>query len=139
MKKKCITMLMTISILLSLALTASAASQCTENFHVYINGGSVVSSQSAKRALNVGPMWANAKVRSGSTVKWLSSEYVNLRGRTPSGAKATELGTTNEPGETVNLYYLNGYGAQGTYYKLAVQYASSNPYTHLDLTCSWMP
>ena len=29
------------------------------------------------------------------------------------------------------LYYLDGYGQQGSFYKMAVQYDNNNPYTHL--------
>jgi len=114
------------------------AASATENFHVYINGGSVVSGSSAKKETTYDFMYAYVSKRSGTTVNWLSSETVNLRGRTSSGVQCTALGSRNTIG-TSNLAYNSGYGNFGSYYKLAVQYASNNPYTHLDLTATWTP
>jgi len=114
------------------------AAGATENFHVYINGGSVLSSSSARKDDATNYMVTYVCKRSGSTVNWFSSEKVNLRGRTSAGAQCTILGTINTPGSSV-LDYTSGYGYVGSYYKLAVQYASSNPYTHLDLTATWYP
>lgn len=109
-----------------------------ENFHVYINGGSVVSSSSVRKTNTYKYMRTGVMKRSGTTVNWLSSETVNLRGRTDSGAKCTVLGTQNTPGNS-DLNYTSGYGHRGDYYKLAVQYSNSNPYTNLDLRASWTP
>ena len=64
----------------------------TENFHVYINGGSVVSSKMAEKPTATPlPMWAWVVEQEGTTVKWLPSEYVNIRGRSPSNAYATTM------------------------------------------------
>lgn len=120
---------------------ASAASMATENFHIYINGGSVVSSKMAEKPTATAlPMWAWVVEQEGTTVKWLPSEYVNIRGRSPSNAYATTVEQTNSPDEgKISLYYLDGYGQQGSYYKMAVQYDNNNPYTHLELTVTWSP
>jgi len=121
----------------SYAMSVYAATG-TENFHVYINGGSVVSSLSVKKDNTNKHMMAFVYKRSGTTVNWLSSETVNLRGRTHNGIKSTFLGTQNTPGSS-RLNYMSGYGHMGGLYKLAVQYSNSNPHTHLDLTASWTP
>lgn len=120
-----------------LAIPVNAASK-TENFHVYINGGSVVSSGTAKKDDSLNYMYTYTSKRSGTTVNWVSSETVNLRGRTSSGTKCTALGTRTSPGAR-NLTYSSGYGYKGNYYRVAVQYDNSNPYTHLDLTVKWIP
>ena len=58
---------------------ANAAYTATENFHVYINGGSVVSSKRAEKQLATAlPMWAWVVEQEGSSVDWLPSEYVNI-------------------------------------------------------------
>lgn len=138
----------TIASLMSLALIAttfisptSAASIATEDFHVYINGGSVVSSQMAEKRSATGlSMWAWVVEQEGTTVDWLPSEYVNIRGRSPSNAYATSVEQTNSPDAgDIHLYYLDGYGQMGSYYKMAVQYDNNNPYTHLELTVTWSP
>jgi len=121
----------------SFTMSIYAASE-SENFHVYINGGSVVSSKSARKDTPYGHMVVFVQKRPGTTVNWLSSEKVNIRGRTINGAKCTALGSRNTRGVS-ELDYDSGYGKQGLYYKLAVQYASDNPYTHLDLTARWTP
>lgn len=128
-------MLMTVS---TLAMPVSAAVQQTENFHVYINGGSVVSSKKATKGDTLGYMSIILNKRAGTTVNWVSTEKVNLRGRTASGAQCTTLATRTTAG-TSRPTYNSGHGKKGTDYKLAVQYDSSNPYTHLDLTATWIP
>ena len=137
------TFIATILLTFALAGSASANTGATENFHVYINGGSVVSSQVAYRAPNYfSRMSVWVDVREGSTVKWLRTENVNLRGRTANGTKATELLVTNTPltgEENGVMNYLSGHGTVGAAYRLAVQYASDNPYKHLDLTAHWQP
>ena len=124
-----------------LTLSASAAYSVSENFDVYINGGSVVSSKMAEKALNNRlPMWAWVKKQDGSTVKWLPSEYVNIRGRSPSNKYATSVEQVNsEYVGQIKLPYLDGYGQMGYFYRMAVQYDNNNPYTHLELTVSWSP
>ena len=120
---------------------ANAAYTATENFHVYINGGSVVSSKRAEKQLATAlPMWAWVVEQEGSSVDWLPSEYVNIRGRSPSNQYATTVEQTNSTDEgQISLYYLDGYGQQGSFYKMAVQYDNNNPYTHLELTVTWSP
>ena len=98
----------------------------------------MVSSSSERKDNTNKYMIAYVEKRSDTTVNWLSSEKVNLRGRTDSGAKCTILGTLNTPGSST-LNYKSGHGHMGDYYKLAVQYINSIPYTNLDLTVSWLP
>lgn len=140
MKKMLVGLVGSVFLISTMIAPASAANlgEACENFHVYINGGSVVSSKTATKEIS-GPMWSNARKQTGSSVNWLSSEYVNLRGRTNSGVKCTSLGKTNTPGETVYLYYNSGYGTLYQPYRIAVQYDNSNPYTHLELTVCWSP
>ena len=120
-------------IMTSFTMTIYAA---TEDFHVYINGGSVVSSKSSRKATTTDHMTAHVNKRTGTTVNWRSSEKVNLRGRTSSGEKCTVLGSRNTEGSSQLAFY-SGHGHVGDYYKIAVQYASDNPYKHLDLTVTW--
>lgn len=137
--RKMFTKLIIGAILIStLATSASAAQSATENFYVYINGGAVVSSKMAEKT-GTGMMWVSIDKMAGSRVNWVSSETVNYRGRSPSGAQATTLGQTNKPTGTVKRGYLSGYGSIGSYYRMAVQYDNSNPYTRLELTATWMP
>lgn len=111
----------------------------TENFFVYLNGGSVVSSGSAKKTVT-GTMYTYTKERPGTAITWVQGvETVNLRGRSANGTTGvTYLGETSYAGATY-LTYKSGYGSLNSYYKLAVQYASDNPYEKLDLQCTWRP
>lgn len=120
------------------AMPAMAQSR-SENFFVYLNGGSVVSSGSAKKEVS-GTMYTYTQERPGTSVEWVQGqETVNLRGRSSGGGtKVTALKQTKYSGANY-LTYLSGYGTIGNYYKLAVQYDSDNPYQKLDLQCTWRP
>jgi len=109
-----------------------------QRFRVYINGGAVVSSFAYTKSGIADSMYTYTNKYPGTSVNWLSSETVNLRGRTSSGTKCTALGTRNTEGSRY-LKYDPGYGRMNTAYKVAVQYDSSNPYTNLDLGVTWEP
>lgn len=80
-----------------------------------------------------------ARERTGTNVKWVHGvETVNLRGRTRSGTRCTDLAQRNTPGGG-DMAYHRGYGSIGARYMLAVQYDDSNPYQYLDLRCRWTP
>lgn len=131
------------TIMATLALTFCVtvpvlAEQKTETFHVYLGGGSDVSSQSARKDVG-GGMWYNVKEAPGTSITWVQGvETVNLRGRTSAGTKCTALAQRSTRGTGIMKYY-SGYGVMGNRYKIAVQYDSDNPYQHLELQCSWIP
>lgn len=135
--KKLISALIGASVTLSaIVVPVSAASY---NFHIYHYGGAVVSTNSEQKTNSLGYMHTSVYERPGTSVTWVyGAEGVYLRGRTASGAKCTNPVLTYSPGE-VFLTYDAGNGISGHYYKLAMQYADANPYTHLDLTGTWTP
>lgn len=139
--KKVITAILLAAVTLSSAISVPvmADTSRTEKFYVYINGGSQVSSGSAKKAKS-GTMYTYTRAIAGSNVTWVQGvETVNLRGRTQDGKTGvTSLGETSYQGP-IYLTYKYGYGTVGAYYRLAVQYASDNPYEKLELQCTWRP
>lgn len=136
--KKIVTLFLTALTLTSFATTPVMAAKRTETFYVYLGGGSKVSSGSAKKDVG-GGMWYEVKEAPGSTITWVQGvETVNLRGRTFGGTQCTNLAQRSTRGKGT-MSYFSGYGTIGSYYKLAVQYDSSNPYEHLELQCSWIP
>ncbi len=71
MKKVFAGLMMSVMLVSAMTITASAAyGQGTENFDVYINGGSKVSSLAVDKT-DAGPMWVQATVQRGSSVRWL--------------------------------------------------------------------
>lgn len=139
LKKKMVALVLAMSTMLCSVSAPVMANSRTENFFVYLNGGSVVSSGSAKKTI-AGTMYTYTKERPGTSITWVQGvETVNLRGRSSGGtAGATSLGETSYAGATY-LTYKSGYGLMNSYYRLAVQYASDNPYEKLDLQCTWRP
>lgn len=110
------------------------------DFHIYKNGGSVVSDVWAQKTSGPSvPMETTIVKAPGSTVNWLPSETVYWRGRSSSYAKATTLGEANQSLTDRELNYLSGFGTFGTYYTLAAQYADTNPYTHLEIWIYFKP
>lgn len=138
-KKKMVALVLAASTLMSSISVPVMADSRTENFFVYLNGGSVVSSGSAKKTV-AGAMYTYTRERPGTSITWVQGEEtVNLRGRSAGGTTGvTSLGETSYAGATYLSYY-SGYGKIGSYYKLAVQYASDNPYEKLDLQSTWRP
>lgn len=138
-KKKMVALALAMSTLVCSMSGPVMADSRTENFFVYLNGGSVVSSGSAKKTIT-GTMYTYTKERPGTSIKWVQGEEtINLRGRSSGGTTGvTSLGETSYAGATY-LTYKSGYGKVNSYYKLAVQYASDNPYEKLDLQCTWRP
>lgn len=138
-RRRLLAIVLAVSTLVGSTSVSALANSRTENFFVYMNGGSVVSSGAAKKT-EYGSMYTYTKERPGSTITWVQGvETVNLRGRNVGTAtKATVLGETSYRGSTY-LGYLSGCGKMNHYYKLAVQYASDNPYEKLDLECLWRP
>ena len=108
----------------------------TDIFYVYKGGGPAVSNKFMKKTDNSDGMYTEV-TNFSSSIKWLSSEVLYWRGRSESLARATELGTTNEP-TWRGLSYLSGYGTYGSKYTVAAQYADSNPYTHLEVLIAWI-
>lgn len=138
LKRVMATLISVVSVLTIISTPVMAASR-TETFYVYINGGSRVSSGAAKKSA-AGKMKYNVVEAPGTSIGWAQGvETVNLRGRTSGNeAGCTSLGQTRYRGEGW-LSYDSGHGTVGTFYKIALQYASSNPYTHLELQCTWTP
>lgn len=138
-KKKLVALVLAMSTAMCSISVPVMADSRTENFFVYLNGGSVVSSGSVKKTM-AGTMYTYTKERPGTSISWVQGEEtVNLRGRSAGGATGvTSLGETSYAGATY-LTYKPGYGSLNSYYKLAVQYASDNPYEKLDLQCTWRP
>lgn len=140
---KCLRKLLAVGLaVMSLATSAvvpAMAESRTENFTVYLNGGSIVSGGSARKEVS-GKMYAYVSERPGTYVDWVQgAEVVNLRGRSANGqVKVTSLRQTAYSGGYYMTYY-SGYGNLNSYYKLAVQYDDENPYEYLELQCSWRP
>lgn len=140
LKKKMVALVLAVSTLMGIMPVSVMADETvrTEDFYVYLNGGSKVSSGSARKAV-AGAMYTYTQERPGTSITWVQGvETVNLRGRSINGTQATTLGETSYAGP-VYLTYNTGYGSIGSHYKLAVQYASDNPYEKLDLRCTWRP
>ncbi|GHU43971.1 hypothetical protein FACS1894111_10490 [Clostridia bacterium] len=136
--KKFLALLLGVTTILGTAVIPVAAQALTENFHVYHYGGAVVSSNAAQKEDTSNYMGFAVDKRYGTTVNWVTSETVYLRGRTSGGTQCTSLASVNQPASGA-MTYASGYATYGSYYRLAVQYADANPYTHLDLTASWAP
>lgn len=120
----------------ALVVPVSAASY---NFDVYHYGGAVVSTNSERKNSGLGYMYATVAERPGTNVTWVyGTEGVYLRGRTINGGRCTNSVLKSSPDEAF-LTYDSGCVVEGNYYKLAMQYADANPYTHLDLRGTWTP
>lgn len=69
-------------------------------------------------------------------------EWVYFRGRSSSGlTQVTESQRLNYTGyiRYGSLPYLSGYGVMGDYYRIAIQYDSSNPHQYVNLYVTWTP
>lgn len=109
-----------------------------DTFYITKGGGSVVSSFSYKKEA-AGGMFYTVKENPKNSITWVQGkEIVNLRGRTINNTKCTGLASRSTRGSGT-MYYNSGYGKLNEFYRLAVQYDSSNPYTKLDLICTWTP
>lgn len=126
----------------AMALPASAANSATETMYASMNGGATVSSQSARKNVTRDSMYYQAKAATSDGWNTSGNEWVYFRGRSSSGAvQVTELAHRNYYGSlrTGYMTYLNGYGSVGSYYKIAIQYDSSNPYQYVRLSVGWAP
>jgi hypothetical protein len=125
----------------SIITPASAAYEYLEYdyFYIYKGGEPAVSDKFAKKWDDqYAPMYTHIGKYPGSSINWLSSETVYWRGRSASLARATELGTSNVETDR-DLAYLSGYGTRLSEYTIAAEYASSNPYTNLEVIIYWDP
>ena len=78
-KKKMVALALAMSTLVCSMSVPVMADSRTENFFVYLNGGSVVSSGSAKKTIT-GTMYTYTKERPGTSIKWVQGEEsINLR------------------------------------------------------------
>lgn len=109
----------------------------SDYFYVYKGGGAVVSDEFMQKTDSTPSMETHVLNHSPESTKWLSSEVLYWRGRSESLARATDLGTSNQPAVR-DLTYLSGYGIYGSKYTVAAQYADSNPYTHLEVLIWWI-
>jgi len=68
-------------------------------------------------------------------------EWVYIRGRSQTGAQATQSAHINYTGRQKDgsLTYLSGYGALNGYYRVAIEYDNNNPYQYVYLAVSWNP
>ena len=132
----CLAAIMMVS---ALAIPASAATGKGE-MYASIGGGATVSNTSVVKGTVGSYSYTADSMGSGG---WSTSgdEWVYFRGRSSSGTQATSLGHRNYYGAQVsgNLSYYSGYGSVGTYYKIAIEYDSDNPYQYVDLYVTWTP
>lgn len=126
----------------ALAIPASAANSAIEEMYASMGGGATVSSQSARKNVTRDSLYYNAKAATSDGWNTSGNEWVYFRGRSASGSvQVTELGHQNYYGSLREGYltYLNNYGSVGSYYKMAIQYDSSNPYQYVVLNVGWAP
>lgn len=141
-KKLFAIMLAMVLMVSALAIPASAANSAVEEMYASMGGGATVSSQSAKKNVTRDSMYYNAKSASSDGWNTSGNEWVYFRGRSASGkVQVTELAHRNYYGNLREGYmtYLNNYGSVNSYYKIAIQYDSSNPYQYVRLTVGWAP
>lgn len=121
-----------------LMTTPVFAQSVTESFYIIKNGGPDVSSKSALKELPYSMSFSVSR-RPGTDVKWKEGvEYVYSRGRTNDGGRCTKL-AHYAYSNTYSVTYDPGHGTIGKKYRLAMEYDSSNPGTHLDLQARWTP
>lgn len=130
------------SALMLMTAVALPASAAVKNAVLYasINGGATVSSVSAKKE-SAGNFTFVAQPNSSDGWSSQGDEWVYFRGRSSDGAQATSLAHKSYSGTKVDgqLGYYSGYGLIGTYYKMAIEYDSNNPYEYVNLYVSWIP
>ena len=133
---------MTCLLYTSFCAVAASATEVSENLENWkVNGSATVSTKSAKKTVG-GAMFFAAKPYTSDGWNTSGNEWVYFRGRDSSGSNwATDLSHLNYTGyEKMNyMSYLSGYGTMGYYYKMAIQYDSSNPYSYVKLTVRWNP
>lgn len=141
--KKFFVIMLVMALMVSvLAIPASAANSAVETMYAEIYGGATVSTQSARKNVTRDSLYYNAKAASSDGWSTAGDEWVYFRGRNSSGSlQATELDCRNYYGSLREGYlgYLSGYGNVGAYYKMAIQYASDNPYQYVRLDVGWAP
>lgn len=143
MKRKFFIAVLAMMLLVSVAaIPASAANYAQERMYASIGGGATVSSQNARKNVTRNSMYYNAYAASSDGWNTQGNEYVYFRGRNWNGTvQVTDLALRNYYGTTRegNLTYFSGQGIVGDYYKIAIQYASDNPYQYVDLMVGWAP
>lgn len=141
MKKRIYSLLFAVVILASFCAVAASATEVSEYLYAKIDGGATVSTKSAKKTVG-GAMFFAAQPATSSGWNASGNEWVYFRGRDSSGYNwATNSAHLNYTGyEKMNyMSYLSGYGVMNDYYKMAIQYDSSNPYTYVELIVRWNP
>lgn len=141
-KKLFAIMLAMVLMVSALAIPASAANSAVEEMYASMGGGATVSSQMARKNVTRDSLYYNAKSASSDGWNTSGNEWVYFRGRDRTGEiHATELDHRNYYGSLREGYlgYLGDFGSVGTYYKMAIQYDSSNPYQYVRLIVGWAP
>lgn len=130
----CLAAIMMVS---ALAIPASAYAW-NNTFRVYKNQGAVTTTAHIK--LN-GDNFFKVNIKPDANVSdaWSQgTEIIYARARDTGDNYASNLVETRYAGTFTPRYY-SGYGVFGYSYKLAAQYADSNPYQYAAITCNWEP
>ena len=129
-----------IAVAIMFAIPASAETG-SEVIYDSKDGVATVSGSQAKKTTG-GSMVYSAEPYTSDGWSSDGDEWVYFRGRSSSGlTQVTESQRLNYTGRTRygSLPYLSGYGVMGDYYRIAIQYDSSNPYQYVNLYVTWTP
>lgn len=136
--KRMLSILVAAVMMVSVLATSASAYAWTDTFKVYKGQGAVLTNSVVK--LNSDNYFKmNIQPDKNVSDAWSQgTELIYARARDTGNKYASNLVSTKYAGTHTPTYY-EGYGVWGYFYKLAAQYADSNPYQYAALTINWEP
>lgn len=136
--KRMLSVLIAAVMMVSVFATSASAYAWTDTFKVYKGQGAVLTNAVVK--LNFDNYFKmNLQPDKNVSDAWSQgTELIYARARDTGNNFASNLVETRYAGTQTPTYY-SGYGVFGYSYKLAAQYADSNPYQYAALTINWEP